>query len=235
MFMLAALVLGCGEKEVVEPDDSQVEGDADTDADTDSDTDADLPDSTAEGYINLNDGSLEGGVDIVRAFSFYSDKAIFVYASSSPEASCATLAKIYDPENKEAVDPGGLYLKEHCNLTFSLVGGPPVSGYDLQTDSGGVVNAECTYGDGSWDYESGGDAGYYWTGDYYNAGAWKGSFSIDHHDQAAKSLVLDVDIREFEGTFPYADDRPGQHKARAKITGLIYTTECEGFEKLGLF
>ena len=235
---LIAFVLGCGEKDSEPTDDSSVEGDTDTDTDTDTDSDGDTdvgPESTADGYINLNDGSLEGNVDVMKAFSFYSDKAIFVYASSNPEASCDTLSEIFDPENKDAVDPNDLYVADMCNLTFSTIGGPPVAGYDLQQDTGGIVNAECTYGAGSWDYQGGSDAGYYWSGDYYNAGAWKGTFSIEHQDQAAHALVLDIDIREFEGTFPYSDDRPGEHKARAKITGLIYTTECDGFEKLGIF
>jgi len=233
-----AFALGCGDKDDVSPtDDTASDADADTDADTDTDTDTDVaPQSDAEGYINTNDGTLEGTADIAKAFSFYSGDAIFVYASSNPDATCALIEQLYDPENKDPVDPTDLTVADMCNLTFSTVGGPPTS-YDLQDDTqtGGVVNALCTYGDGPWEYQGSGDAGYYWNGDVYQAGAWKGTFDITVDDPATRLLKLDIDIREFEGTFPSSTDRPGQHKARAKIVGTIYATECEGIEKLGIF
>jgi hypothetical protein len=237
MILALFALLACGEDDGPEPtDDSSAEGDADTDADTDSDTDTDAPASTAAGEIELRDGSLSGTMAIARAFSFSSDNAIFVYASSNPDASCGLMADLFDKENK-SVDRTDLFLDGHCNLTISQVGGMEVEAHDLQVDVGGSVQTECAFGEGDWELSgSGSEADYYWTGEYYVAGATHGTYDILWHDQGAGQMVLDVDLDHWEGTFPYSDDRPGSHKASSPgLKGLIYTEHCEGIEQLGIF
>ncbi|MCP4803984.1 MAG: hypothetical protein GY884_01420 [Proteobacteria bacterium] len=239
MSLLLALTLACGDKDTDgTTTDSTPEGDADTDADADTDTDTDadtdVPVSDAAGNIDLRDGTLTGSVAIQKAFSFSSENAVFVYASSNPDATCDTLTAVFDKEISDP-DPTSLFTPGHCNLTLSKVGGMELESYDLQTDSGATVNATCAYGDGSWEYESGGDAGYYWSGEYYDAGAWKGTLNMLWHDEGAESMVLDVSLKEWEGTFPYSDERTGEHKASGSVKGLIYTEWCEGLENLGIF
>ena len=232
------LMLACGDKDGttdVASGDSAVEGDADTDADTDSDTDTDVLSSTAVGEIDLRDGSIGGDVAITKAFSYSTDQAVFVYASSSPDASCAVLTDVFDPENRDPVDRGPLFLDGHCNISFSMVGGMEVASYDIQNDTGGTVQANCAYGEGDWEYTSDGDAGYYWTGEYYEASAWKGTFNVLWLEQSEQSMQLEVDLREWEGKFPYSSERTEEYKASGKIEGLIYTEHCDGLEHVGLF
>ena len=235
--MTLLMLLACGDKDgsADATDDSSVEADADTDADTDSDTDTDVPRSDASGDIDLRDGTIGGDAVIEKAFSYSTGEAIFVYASSSPEASCELLTELFDPENKDAVDRGPLFLDGHCNLSFSMVGGMEVESYDLQSDIGGVVQANCAYGEGDWEYQSGADEGYYWSGEYYEASAWKGTFNILWYDTSAQAMQLEVDLKEWEGKFPYSSERTDEYKASGDIDGMIYTEHCDGLKNVGLF
>ena len=231
------LLLACSDRDGATDasGDSAVEADTDTDADTDSDTDTDVLQSDASGDIELRDGSMGGDVVIQKAFSYSSEEAIFVYASSSPDASCDVLTELFDPENKSPVDRGPLFAEGHCNVSFSIVGGMEVAAYDIQTDTGGVVQANCAFGEGSWEYRDSGDKGYYWSGDYYEASAWKGDFNILWYDASAKSMQLEIDLREWEGKFPYDTERTDEYKASGKVAGIVYTEHCDGLEHVGLF
>lgn len=237
--MTLLMLLACGDKDPDDPttDDSSVEGDTDTDtdADTDSDTDTDVPQSDASGDIELRDGTIGGDVAITKAFSYSTDQAIFVYASSSPDASCDVLDELFDPENRDPVNRGPLFAEGQCNVSFSMVGGMEVAAYDIQTDIGGTVQANCAFGEGEWEYVSTGDKGYYWSGEYYEASAWKGDFSIVWLDQSEASMQLDLDLREWEGTFPYSSERTDEYKASGKVDGTIYTEHCDGLKNVGLF
>ncbi|MCK6522796.1 hypothetical protein L6R49_15310 [Myxococcota bacterium] len=236
--LVALCAWSCGDKETAEDDTSDDvvadDSEGDADADTDSDSDTDLT-STAAGNIDLRDGTDKGVVSIQRAFSFYSSSATFIIASSNPDATCETYANLLDPD-APPTDRTSLYLPGHCNLSFTLTSAPPLASYDLQTDTGAVVGASCAFGEGEWALSTSGSyKGYYWTGDQYEAAAWKGTFSVAFTEEGGEGLSLEVELREWEGSFPYATDRPGEHKASGKVVGSIHTEHCPGFERSSLF
>ena len=239
LIVLLGVAVSCANKETdsdQSSSDSICECDADTDTDMDTDTDYDIDRiSTAAGNIDMRDGTDKGLVSIQRAFSFYSSSATLIIASSNPDATCETFADLLDPE-APATDRTSLYLAGHCNLTFTLNSAPPLGSYDLQTDSGAIVGASCAFGEGEWALSTSGSyTGYYWTGDQYEATAWKGTFYVGFVTNLSDDLGLEIDLREWEGTFPYSTERPGEHKASGKIEGSIHTEHCPGFERSPLF
>ncbi|MCB9758779.1 MAG: hypothetical protein H6739_02985 [Alphaproteobacteria bacterium] len=234
---LSGLVAGCTGKDDVTVDDSADDtssGGDDTSSGGD-DTSTERPETTAAGNIDLRDGTLTGTVAIAKAFSFYSNRQTFIYASSNPAATCDIIAELFDPRG-DVVDKNDLFLPGHCNLTFTYVGAPPLAEYDIQTMSGAVQNAQCAYGEGSWVYDSQATfPDYYWSGDYYEAASWKGTFDISFLAEGEDDLVLNLALREWEGTFPYSSDRPGEHKASGRVDGVIVTEHCEGLDETGWF
>lgn len=212
-------------------DDTSV-GDADTDADTDTDTDTDAPVSTASGSVTLRDGSdLKADTEIVTAFSYYTDKKTFIYATSNPSATCALVGALYE-KDAPAVDLNELFLDNHCNVSITMVGAPPVVDYDLQDGAGVVAGVNCAYGDGEFVYEGGSDAGYFWNGPFYNASAFKETLSVEFQDQGAKSLKATINLGGYRGTLSTSAD---EVQAQGYIKGEIYTVNCEGLSASGGF
>ena len=235
MTLLLMGLLACTDD--VDADDSSTNtddtsGDADTDADTDTDTDTDAPVSTAAGSVTLRDGSnLKADTKIATAFSFYSDKKTFIYATSNPTATCALVGQLYE-KDAAPVDLNELFLDNHCNVSITLVGAPPVVDYDLQEGTGVVAGVNCAYGDGEFVYQGGSDAGYFWDGPFYNASAFKETLSIEFEDQSAKTLKATLNLGGYKGTLSTSSD---EVQAQGYIKGEIYTVNCDGLSNSGGF
>jgi hypothetical protein len=214
-------------------DDTSGDADTDADADTDTDTDTDVPASTASGSVTLRDGSdLKADTEIVTAFSYYTDKKTFIYATSNPSATCQMVGELYE-KDAPPVDLNELFLDNHCNVSITLVGAPPVVDYDLQDGSSGVVaGVNCAYGEGEFVYEGGSDAGYFWDGPFYNASAFKETLSIEFHDQGAKTLKTTLNLGGYRGVLSTS---PDEVQAQGYIKGEIYSVNCEGLSASGGF
>ena len=234
MTLLLMGLLACTDDVDVDDSDTtsdDTSGDADTDADTDTDTDA--PVSTASGSVTLRDGSdLKADTEIVTAFSYYTNKKTFIYATSNPNATCELVSALYE-KGAAPVDLNELFLDNHCNVSITLVGAPPVVDYDLQDGAGGVVaGVNCAYGEGEFVYEGGSDAGYFWDGPFYNASAFKETLSIEHQDQGAKTLKATLNLGGYRGTWSTSAD---EVQAQGYIKGEIYTVHCDGLSASGGF
>lgn len=215
-------------------DDSDPTGD-DSGADDSSADDTGNPVTTAAGNIDLRDGTATGAVVVAKAFSFWSDGHTFIYATSNPDTTCATITELFDPRGED-VDKDLVFLSGHCNLSFSLIGAPPLETYDIQTMTGATSNAQCAYGEGSWEWDASASfPDYYYTGEYYESASWKGTFDIDFLDSSHEALILNVALEEWEGTFPYSSTRSGEYKASGDVDGVIVTEHCEGLERTGWF
>lgn len=236
-WMVLALV-ACGEKDDSSTADDSSSGDDSESTDDSEGTDDSTPEeleSTAAGNIDLRDGTLTALVEIQQAFSFYSDSRTFVYAVSHPDTTCADVAEFFTRDGAP-FDRARLFRDGYCNLSITLQGAPELPTYNLQEDSGAVVTASCPYGEGEWAYDgSASFPDYYWTGEYYEAAAWKGTFSVTVPDSSTKTVQSEVDLREWDGSFPYESERPGEYKASGKLQGRIVATRCEGLELTGWF
>ena len=237
---LLLLAVGCGDKDSstddsVSGDDSNNTDDSATDDSAANDTGTENQVSTAEGNVDLRDGTAEGLVTVAHAFSFWSENRTFVYTSANPDASCSLVTELFDPRGQD-VDKNDLFLPGYCNLSFSYIGPPPLATYDIQTMTGAIVGTQCAYGEGTWEYDSSASfPDYYWTGEYYESSSWKGTFDISFLDGTEEPLLLNVALREWEGTFPYSTTRAGEYKASGNVSGVIVTEHCEGLDRTGWF
>ena len=192
------------------------------------------PDPMVTGNLDTRDGVHAGAVSLVRAFSFYNDTATLLYGSSNPDATCDAVAVALGVEGD--YDPNDLFLPGHCNIDLQLTSGPPLETYDLQTDLGAIVRARCAYGDGEWEYKNGTQGmGWYWSGDLFTPSAWKGTFSIAIQDEASRGLDVEMNLKEWRGTFPHDPADTDEHLASGRIEGTLSTVNCGAFSETAWF
>jgi hypothetical protein len=211
----------------VDPNDTAGETGDDTGPEPD-------PDPMVTGNLDTRDGVHTGTVSLVRAFSFYNELATLLYASSNPDATCETVAVTLGVEGE--YDPNDLFLPGHCNIDLQLTSGPPLETYDLQTDLGAIVRARCAYGEGEWEYKNGSlGMGWYWSGDLFTPSAWKGTFSIAVRNEESRGLDVEMDLKEWRGTFPHDPDDPDDHLASGRIEGTLSTVNCGALAETAWF
>jgi len=187
----------------------------------------------ATGNIDTRDGRFTGSVSVVRAFSFFNGNTTLIYGAANPAATCESVAHALGAEGN--YDPNDLFLPEHCNLVIQTNQAPPLAGYDLQSDSGATVRANCAYGSGEWSWMDGFvGVGWYYSGVYYSPLAWKGSFSISEVG-SARDLEVEVDLREWEGRFPHDSVDTDEHKASGRVEGTITALDCPALEETPWF
>ncbi len=234
LFPLVVVVAACtGDPATkdVDPDDTAQDTSEETGDDTGSDPD---PDPMVTGNLDTRDGVHTGAVSLVRAFSFYSDTATLLYASSNRNARCEDVAVTLGVEGE--YDPNDLFLAGHCNIDLQVTSGPPLETYDLQTDLGAIVRARCAYGEGEWEYKNGNQGmGWYWSGDLFTPSAWKGTLSIAVRDEATRGLEVEMDLKEWRGTFPHDPDDTDEHLASGRIQGTLSTVNCGALSETAWF
>ncbi len=187
----------------------------------------------ATGNIDTRDGLYAGSVSIVRAFSFYDANTIVIYGASNPDATCESAAFALGVEGD--YNPNDLFIEEHCNLVIQASQAPPLSGYDLQTDTGATVRANCAYEPGEWAWTDGFVGyGWYYSGQYYSPLAWKGTFSIEPVSDG-RGLSVELDLREWEGRYPHDAGNTDEHKASGRVEGTITTQDCSAIEETPWF
>ncbi len=189
----------------------------------------------ATGTIAMRDPELgmSADVELWRAFSYYTDEATLVYATSSADATCSDVATMLT--GKREVDPNAIFESNSCNLLIQSTFKPARPNYDIQTDEGAIATIYCPFGEGEWRWEDGwkGER-WYWTGDYYTASAWKGTMGLSEGDNA--SLDIPLELREYEGNFPLDEEEStAEHKASGKLEGTLTTEHCEKLKKTSWF
>lgn len=224
MFWAATLLVGCnGSSKSDVTDDTAGAG-----SDTGDVVDTAPPEPMATGNIDTRDGQYTAQVSIVRAFSFYSQNTTLIYGASNPAATCESVANALGAEGD--YNPNDLFLAEHCNLVIQANQAPPLSSFDLQTDSGASVRANCAYEPGEWAWSDGFVGyGWYYSGQFYSPLAWKGTFSVVSTDED-ESLSIELDLREWEGRYPQDPDNTDEHKASGRVDGTITTVNCPVLE-----
>jgi hypothetical protein len=213
--------------------------DDDTNGDSDSGTletgDTQATEPMAAGVVGMRDPEmgLNAEVEIWRAFSYYTDDAILIYATNGKDVECDDVATML--RGKKEVDPNAIFVDNTCNLLIQATFKPNRQSYDIQTDTGAIASIYCPFGDGEWEWKDGwkGER-WYWSEDYYTAAAWKGTlgFTVDENDV----ITVPTELREYEGNFPLDEDgSTEEHKASGKIMGTLITEHCEKLKNTSWF
>jgi len=187
------------------------------------------------GSLEMRDPELglAANVELWRAFSYFTEDATLIYATNQQDVDCKDVATMLI--GKKEVDPNEIFVDNACNLLIQSTFKPNRENYDIQTDEGAIASVYCTFGEGEWEWrEDWKGERWYWSGDYYTAPAWKGTFSLQEADD--QSIVSTMELREFEGTFPLDENgSTEEHKASGKITGKLKTEHCEKLNKTAWF
>ena len=191
----------------------------------------------ATGTIEMRDPEfgLSANVELWQAFSYFTDEATLVYATTSADASCDDVATMLTGEKE--VDPNGIFQPNSCNLLLQSNFQPNRPNYDIQTDEGAIASIYCAFGDGEWEWKDGwkGER-WYWGGQYYTASAWKGSLGLTQGEGDDSSLTVPIELREYEGNFPLDESGSAEeHKASGKLEGTLITEHCSKLKKTSWF
>ena len=231
LYLPLILLMSCTQGDDDAPNDTQASQDSGT-VET-GDTAPTGP--MVSGSLEMRDPELglSAEVELWRAFSYFTDDATLIYATNRQDVECKDVATMLI--GKKEVDPNDIFMNNTCNLLIQSTFKPNRDNYDIQTDEGGIASVYCTFGDGEWEWrEDWKGERWYWSGDYYTAPAWKGTFSLKESQD--RSITSTIELREFEGTFPL--DETGsteEHKASGKLTGTLQTEDCEKLNKTAWF
>jgi hypothetical protein len=228
----AFVLLGC---KGADSDTSPDSGSSETATETGETGDLAPTEPMATGTIGMRDPEMELSADVSlwKAFSYYTDDATLVYATNAKDVSCASVATMLT--GKKEVDPNAILLDNSCNLLIQGTFKPNRPNYDIQTDQGGIASIYCPFGEGQWEWKEGwkGER-WYWSGTYYTASAWKGTFglTVDENDV----ITVPLELREYEGTFPLSESGSTQeHKASGKLAGTLKTEHCSKLSNTSWF
>lgn len=187
-------------------------------------------DPTILGTVSTNEGSAE--VEIYKAFGFNFEDAGLVYFSSSPTATCESVAE-YLTEDK--VDPTGIWPGGTCNLI--VVANPWAGDMDVEVASGEsnielTWNLRCALGEGEFEWGTRGDQGndtdYYWTG--YDWTGSPGTYSLSLSGDGP--YTADVTMGEFTGNYPdIIDSIP----ADGTVSGSVQASVCQDLYNAPVF
>ena len=230
---LTLCLLACSASDAT--DDDITSDSADTDTNTEETGNPVPTEPMATGTIGMRDPEMGLNADVAlwRAFSYYTDDATLIYATNTLDVECKDVATMLT--GKKEVDPNEIFVDNTCNVLIQSNFKPNRENYDIQTDEGGIASIYCPYGDGEWEWKDDwkGER-WYWSGSYYTASAWKGSFGMTVDDQ--DRITAPIELREYEGTFPL--DESGsteEHKASGKVEGTLVTEHCDKLKNTSWF
>lgn len=196
-----------------------------------SDTTPDYSEPSLLGDLTADEGS-EADVQIYHLYSFASGGTGILYGSSSPDATCETVADYIDFATNE-YDPTALFPAGTCNM-FLLFYYDPGVGYDgdvVEADDwmGGQWSISCTMNSGEWVYETrNGFTDYFYSGKFWQGAPLSGTTTYTGSDG---DLTVEVALNGFEGNFIY--EHMSSVPANGSIDGQIKTEWCTSLATTG--
>ena len=113
----------------------------------------------------------------------------------------------------DPIDPSTLFEPGTCNLmlkTANYAGSWVAENDRLESASSSI---SCNMGEGEWEYETGANSGYYWSGNW-----WAGfptEYKWDISGDRDSEYSIDIEMSGYEGSFPR------EEFSRYPATGLV--------------
>lgn len=194
------------------------------------DSAADTAADTAILPSDIDSGPLSGTIVAERAgetaivvaaasWGYFADGKALIYVSPNPETTCLDVAEMVSGSN-ENWNPAAVNSAGACGV-FAF------GDYDGKTGTwksqgDGIVVLTCPMDDGTWVWEKRDDAGYYYTGPY-----WQGSpisFALTVSG-AAEDLRVGMAMAYYDGNFIYDSMEDG--RASGLVSGVASVSWCE--------